>query len=261
MIFKAAGNENMDVSTTGDYLCSRDDVVCVAATDENDCKASFSSYGSRVDISAPGTAIWSLYNNYLDPEADYVAAMSGTSMAAPLAAGVSALIWSQYPQWEPAQVKAQLFSGADDIYGLNCNSSYTGKLGAGRINAFNAVPSDADNDGIPDEEDNCPVKSKARCLALAAPCQINQGQHVLLMQTVLSAARITGYAIRIRKISTVIMSAMCVITILQSAMPSSLMLIMTAPVMFVMLSRGVADAWGWRVNRGVESMARLPAVA
>ena len=41
IIFKAAGNENKDVSTTGDYLCSRDDIVCVAATDENDCKASF----------------------------------------------------------------------------------------------------------------------------------------------------------------------------------------------------------------------------
>ncbi|MCX5903325.1 MAG: S8 family serine peptidase, partial [Proteobacteria bacterium] len=158
MIFKAAGNENKDVSTTGDYMCSRDDVVCVAATDENDCKASFSSYGSRVDISAPGTNIRSLYHYYLYPESDYVAIMSGTSMATPLAAGEAALIWSKYPLWTTAQVQAQLVSSADIIDGLSCNASYAGKLGAGRINALRAVPPDADNDGIPDGEDNCPAK-------------------------------------------------------------------------------------------------------
>ena len=157
IIFKAAGNENKDVSITGDYMCSRDDVVCVAATDENDCKASFSSYGSRVDISAPGTNIRSLYHYYKDPGSDYIAIMSGTSMSTPLAAGVAALIWSKYPAWTAAQVKTKLFSGADTIYGLPCNASYAGKLGAGRINALRAVPPDTDNDGIPDAADNCPT--------------------------------------------------------------------------------------------------------
>ena len=164
IIFKAAGNENRDVSRTGDYLCSRDDIVCVAATDENDCKASFSSYGSRVDISAPGTNIRSLYHYYYHPEWDYNAVMSGTSMATPLAAGVSALIWSKYPQWAAVQVKEQLLTSADIIDGLSCNESYTGKLGAGRINAFLAVSPDADNDGIPDAEDNCPANCNSQQL-------------------------------------------------------------------------------------------------
>ena len=183
LIFKAAGNDSTDVSTTGDYMCSRDDVICVAATDENDCKASFSNYGSWVDISAPGNQIWSLFHYWYDPAEDYVTNMSGTSMAAPLASSVAALIWSKQPQWTATQVKAQLYSSADNIYNLSCNASYLGQLGAGRINAFRAVNigtssttsislttttttpattttiiQDSDGDGIPDSEDNCPTK-------------------------------------------------------------------------------------------------------
>jgi hypothetical protein len=194
LIFKAAGNDSKDVSTTGDYMCSRDDVICVAATDENDCKASFSNYGSWVDIAAPGNEIWSLFQYWYDPPEDYVTNMSGTSMAAPLASSVAALIWSKEPQWTAAQVKAQLCSSADNIYGLSCNTAYLGQLGAGRINAFRAVnigtpsttsislitttstipsstttttsiapttttsvPADSDSDGIPDNLDNCPT--------------------------------------------------------------------------------------------------------
>jgi subtilisin family serine protease len=175
MIFKAAGNENRDVSTTGDYLCSRDDVVCVAATDENDCKASFSNYGSRIDISAPGTNISSLYHYYLHPEWDYTAFMSGTSMATPLAAGVSALIWSRHPLWESAQVKEQLLNSADTIDGLSCNASYAGQLGTGRINALRAVLPDADNDDIPDSEDNCPTKPNGPSLGTCSSASGSPG--------------------------------------------------------------------------------------
>ena len=85
-------------------------------------------------------------------------------MATPLAAGVSALIWSKYPQWAAVQVKEQLLTSADIIDGLSCNESYTGKLGAGRMNAFLAVSPDADNDGIPDAEDNCPANCNSQQL-------------------------------------------------------------------------------------------------
>jgi len=136
IIFKAAGNDN---SQTADYMCGRSDIVSVAATDSNDCKADFSDYGTWVDICAPGTGIWSLYHDHTDPQSDYVASLDGTSMATPLAASVAALIWSQNPSWSASQVEQQLYDSADDIDGLSCNSSYSGKLGAGRINAFNAV--------------------------------------------------------------------------------------------------------------------------
>ena len=136
MIFKSAGN---DGNETADYMCGRNDIISVAATDQNDCRSDFSSYGTWVDISAPGTAIYSLYHSHDDPEGDYIASIDGTSMASPLAASVAALIWSQNPGWSASQVEQKLYDSADDIDNLSCNSSYAGKLGAGRVNAYNAV--------------------------------------------------------------------------------------------------------------------------
>ena len=140
LIFKAAGNEGGE---TADYMCARGDVICVAATDQNDCKASFSNYGTWVDISAPGVNIWSSWHNADDPVNDYITTMDGTSMSTPLAASVAALIWSRDPGLSANDVTDILFASADPIAdpidGLPCNSSFSGKLGAGRINAYEAV--------------------------------------------------------------------------------------------------------------------------
>ena len=136
LIFKAAGNDSTE---TADYMCARDDVICVAATDQNDCKASFSTYGTWIDVSAPGVQVGSLWHQYTDPGNDYLNKLDGTSMATPLAASVAALIWSQYPTGTAAQVRQRLFDSADPIDSLPCNISLAGKLGAGRINAFKAV--------------------------------------------------------------------------------------------------------------------------
>lgn len=138
LIFKAAGN---DYDESFDYMGSRNDIIKVAATDQNDCKADFSNYGTWINISAPGVSIWSLYHVHDDPANEYVAYLDGTSMAAPLAASVAALIWSQNPSLSAEQVKQKLYESAENIYGLGCNSLYAGKLGAGRINAFKAVSS------------------------------------------------------------------------------------------------------------------------
>lgn len=134
LIFNSAGNSNNE---TPGYLASREDVIAVASTDQNDLKSDFSSFGTWVDISAPGTAIWSTYHNHNDPANDYIASLSGTSMASPNAAGVAALIWSTNTALTALQVKEQLFSTADDIDALN--PTYAGKLGAGRVNAYRAV--------------------------------------------------------------------------------------------------------------------------
>ncbi len=139
LVFKAAGNDDNEQS---DYMLDRDDVIGVASTDQNDVKSDFSTYGTFVDISAPGTDILSTYHDHNDPDNDYVATLSGTSMATPMAAGTAALIWSKHPDWTADQVKQRLFDTADDIYSVPGNENYQGKLGAGRINAFKAV-----NDG------------------------------------------------------------------------------------------------------------------
>ncbi len=136
LIFKSAGNSG---NATADYMCSRSDpnLISVAATDSNDIRADFSNYGNWVDISAPGTRIWSTYHDHNDPATDYYTGISGTSMASPIAASVAALIWSANPSLSADQVRQILFDNADNIDAGN--PSYIGQLGAGRVNAFNAM--------------------------------------------------------------------------------------------------------------------------
>ncbi|MCI0419610.1 MAG: S8 family serine peptidase [Acidobacteria bacterium] len=94
MIIHAAGNSN---SSSADYLGSRADVMNVAATDINGSGASFTNYGSWVDLAAPGVDIVSTYHVYTDPNTEWYAVSSGTSMATPHACGVAALLESANP--------------------------------------------------------------------------------------------------------------------------------------------------------------------
>jgi len=135
LIFTAAGNAGDQVAS---YLASRSDVISVAATDQNDAAASFTTYGTWVDISAPGVGIYSTYHDHADPNVDYWAGMDGTSMACPMAAATSAMIWSQNPTWTASQVEDQLYASAENI-DAELSSTYIGKMGAGRINLHDAV--------------------------------------------------------------------------------------------------------------------------
>ena len=136
LVFVAAGNSN---NQTAGYVNSRSDCYSVAATSQTDAKASFSSYGTWVDISAPGVAIRSLYHSHADAANDYVATLDGTSMATPLVASTAAAVWSRNPSWTSAQVWARVRDTVDNIDAQN--PSFIGRLGSGRINLHNAVNS------------------------------------------------------------------------------------------------------------------------
>ncbi len=84
-IFVSAGNDGANCIN---YPACYEHIICVAATDQNNSRADFSTYGSWVDVSAPGVAIWSTYN-----DGGYVS-MDGTSMACPVATGEAAVILS-----------------------------------------------------------------------------------------------------------------------------------------------------------------------
>lgn len=136
LIFKAAGNSNNEES---DYMLDRSDVIGVASTAENDVKSDFSTYGTFVDISAPGSNILSTWHDPNAPNDDQYNAISGTSMATPCVASVAALVMSHNTALTAPQVEQILYDTADDIEGIAGNSSYVGKLGAGRVNAYNAI--------------------------------------------------------------------------------------------------------------------------
>jgi serine protease len=111
VIVVAAGNSNVDATGFSPANCSG--VITVAATDGSGGKASFSNFGSIVDIAAPGTSVLSTLNNGVTtPGADSYAFYQGTSMATPHVAGSAALLLSIRPSLTSNQVESALKSTA-----------------------------------------------------------------------------------------------------------------------------------------------------
>lgn len=118
--------------------------LSVASLNEDDGKASYSTYGKEVDISAPGGDFnsWGgILSTVVNPSPLYggnlYARFSGTSMASPLVGSLAGLIKSHHPDWSPAQITFQIIGTADNIDSVN--PDYLGKLGSGRINAYRAL--------------------------------------------------------------------------------------------------------------------------
>ncbi len=127
VVVSAAGN---DGNSSAPYLGTRSDVIAVAATDQTDHKASWSNYGTWVDIAAPGVSIWSTYFN------NTYAYLDGTSMSAPHVAGLAALIAAADPSLTRLQRFNLILDSAEPINDTYYNQ---GLLGSGRVNVFNAV--------------------------------------------------------------------------------------------------------------------------
>lgn len=102
-----------------------------------DQRSGFSNYGSGIDICAPGDPILAPVRP-TSSSSDRYGELQGTSMAAPAAAAVAALIWSAHPNFSDEEVRDRLLDSADDITSRQWPWSRSG-LGAGRINAANAV--------------------------------------------------------------------------------------------------------------------------
>ena len=101
----AAGNNGQDACSSSPARAgagTNNGIVTVAATDSGDREASWSSFGSCVDIWAPGVSILSTYSN------GGTATSSGTSMASPHAAGAGALFLSRNTTVSPANAEATL---------------------------------------------------------------------------------------------------------------------------------------------------------
>lgn len=138
LIFNSAGNIN-EMNPPRQAI---EDVILVCATTSlnlatSDLKASFSNYGTGIDICAPGDPVYSTVRRLSRNSPAKYANKSGTSMATPVVAGVAALIWSANPNFTDEEVKKKLFESADSIDEIN--PSFRGMLGAGRVNAAKAV--------------------------------------------------------------------------------------------------------------------------
>ncbi|OFS95119.1 peptidase S8 [Stenotrophomonas sp. HMSC10F06] len=130
----AAGNSNTNVSSSVPANCAN--VIAVAATTSAGARASFSNYGTGIDISAPGQGILSTLNSGTTvPGSASYASYNGTSMAAPHVAGVVALVQSVAPTaLSPAAIESLLKSTARPLPG-----ACSGGCGAGIVDADAAV--------------------------------------------------------------------------------------------------------------------------
>ncbi|CAL9533454.1 Extracellular serine proteinase [Streptomyces sp. enrichment culture] len=102
----AAGNEGRPASLYSPAGVRR--AITVGATDRRDTRAAFSNYGSSLDLFAPGVSVTSASHTGDTRRVTW----SGTSMAAPHAAGAAALHLSGHPRATPAQVAKALTDGA-----------------------------------------------------------------------------------------------------------------------------------------------------
>ena len=163
LLIASASNEGTDETEHDWYPARSEYVLCVAATDNTDIKADYSTFADWVDISAPGgewhydhdensflscapqhykytlcdTTNQIGYGYWIDHEYDF---MSGTSMSAPLVSSLAAMIKAAFPGNSNDEIRGRILGTADDICSENWN--YIGKLGSGRINAFRALTED-----------------------------------------------------------------------------------------------------------------------
>lgn len=160
VVVAAAGNSNSDVGTQsyGFYPACIRDVISVAAITHTDAKASFSNYGAKIDVAAPGGGDTDTSGLVIQPDRSILSLRSsqanssmigsgqlvvgtkylrqaGTSMASPHVAGVAALIRALHPEFTPEQVRQALRMSANDIGAAGLDNQF----GYGRLNATAAI--------------------------------------------------------------------------------------------------------------------------
>ena len=155
IVVVAAGNSSTDASGFNPANCAG--VVAVAAVNRAGGRASYSNYGSIIDVAAPGgeTATRSsdgvlstLNSGTSGPSGDSYSYYQGTSMAAPHVAGVAALMLSKTPGLTPDQIEAKLKSTARS-FPASCSG-----CGSGIVDATAALGTVVDGGSVNETESN-----------------------------------------------------------------------------------------------------------
>lgn len=133
----AAGNKSPVMDYPGNF---HDDILTVGAITSNGTRSSFSGYGTKLDVVAPGSSILSTLPN------NSTGTMSGTSMATPHVAGVAALVISQHPTYTRQQVVSAIEGTARKLSGYTFsnqtgrpNGTWNEQVGYGLVDAYAAI--------------------------------------------------------------------------------------------------------------------------
>jgi subtilisin family serine protease len=117
----AAGNSNADACNFSPARVK--EAITVGATDRNDSRASYSNFGSCLDLFAPGSSITSTWLG-----SSGVNTISGTSMAAPKIAGIVARFISNNSGLTPQQVSNSIISSSTKDVVLNAGNGSFNRL-------------------------------------------------------------------------------------------------------------------------------------
>ncbi|MBI3027437.1 S8 family serine peptidase [Candidatus Woesearchaeota archaeon] len=137
-LYKAYQNGILLIASTGNdgenkilYPAHYPQVIAVGAIDKNNNRASFSNYGNKLELVVPGVDInsTSLGNSY--------SVYSGTSMATPHIAGISALIKSYQPNLTNCYIREVLRKSAIDLGKTGFDEDYGYGLGIINLNIIN----------------------------------------------------------------------------------------------------------------------------
>lgn len=127
VVCASSGNDNEDLVG---YPAAYPACIAVGATTRSKKRASYSNYGSALDVVAPGGGpaggiIQQTYNTFGDPGSEFgFIPMQGTSMACPHVAGVAALMKSHHPAWSAAEVRAAVTSTCRDLGATGLDTEY-----------------------------------------------------------------------------------------------------------------------------------------
>jgi subtilisin family serine protease len=124
VVVVCAGNTGSSSSTAPSGV-----MLVVAATNESDQRASFSTFGSFVDMAAPGS------NIVTTGRGGVYQSWNGTSFASPIVAGAAALVIARRPDLSADQIEAALLLSTTDLGA----AGYDIYFGAGRVHAAAAV--------------------------------------------------------------------------------------------------------------------------
>ena len=124
LLVVSAGNAGIEEGAT-----PSDALIVASATTISDVRSSFSSFGSYVDVAAPGSSIYTTVNG------GGYGSVSGTSFASPATAAVVALMMSANPSLSPNEIEKRLFTTAVDLGTAGFDKYY----GHGRVDAAAAV--------------------------------------------------------------------------------------------------------------------------
>ncbi|MEN6429176.1 MAG: S8 family serine peptidase [Phycisphaerales bacterium] len=129
LLVASAGNSD---TSRANYPAGFPNVMAVASTNGEDAKTGHSTFGTWVDIAAPGTDIVTtdLGGGYL--------ATAGTSFSSPYVVAVAALVLSHRPDLTAVEVRAILENTTDEVYYGDVDPNL-GYIGTGRVNAYSAL--------------------------------------------------------------------------------------------------------------------------